>query len=283
MAAKFLGQILLEQGMIDRQQLLDALDVQRKSNPKLGELAQSMGMLDYIQAARINDRQRREDKRFGDIAQEMRLLTAAQVDALLAQQKARRRLIGDILVERGVLSRDQLAQALCEQHGDREDAAQSLALGIAGHRAGRVMAPAIDACARLLPRLLGTHCRFSGLVASADDLEGFEVSARVQVRADRVLWLGLAADRATTTAVAAAFLSMPVSECDAALGEDALGELVNVLVGHLAKDLVSDASDHRVLPPQFGPSAAELLAAGPGALAVVLATGLGPLALLASA
>ncbi|HVI59947.1 MAG TPA: chemotaxis protein CheX [Luteimonas sp.] len=282
MAAKFLGQILLEQGLIDRQQLLDALDAQRSSNPKLGELAQSMGMLDYIQAARINERQRREDKRFGDIAQELRLLTADQVEALLEQQKAKRKLVGDILVERGVLSAAQLADALRAQRGDREQAAQALALGIAQHRAGSLLGPAVETCMRLFPRLLGTHCAFSSLAQSAEALEGYDVSARVRVKAGRPLWVGLAADRSTTARVAGAFLSIPAAECDDALGEDALGEFVNVLVGHIARDVVSDASDHRVLPPQFGPAAGELLAAEPEAMAVVLSTGLGNVVLLGS-
>ena len=48
MAAKFLGQFLLERGLIDRQQLLGSLMAQRKSNPALVELAHAVGMLDYI-------------------------------------------------------------------------------------------------------------------------------------------------------------------------------------------------------------------------------------------
>ena len=39
MAAKFLGQFLLERGTLTPAQLLAALDAQRASNPLLGELA----------------------------------------------------------------------------------------------------------------------------------------------------------------------------------------------------------------------------------------------------
>ena len=84
MAAKFLGQFLLERGTITSPQLLAALDAQRASNPLLGELAVHHGMLSEAQARRINERQRAEDRRFGDIAQDMGLLDGAQLDVLLA-------------------------------------------------------------------------------------------------------------------------------------------------------------------------------------------------------
>lgn len=281
MAAKFLGQFLLEQGLIDRQQLLDALEAQRRSNPVLGELAQSIGMLDYIQAARINERQRREDKRFGDVAQEMGLLTAGQVDVLLEQQKRQRKLFGDILVEHGALSREQLDQALEAQRVDRDEALQSLALGATYHAAGKPMTAAIEVCARLFPRLLKTRCQFSSLVRSSDELAACEVTARIKVRARHPLWVGLAADRKVAVAIASAFMSLPEEECDEALAEDALGELVNVLMGYIVKDAFSEAHDYRVTPPEFGVAATQL-AAEPGALAVTLTTDKGAVVLMVS-
>jgi len=281
MAAKFLGQFLLEQGLIDRQQLLGALEAQRDSSPILGELAQAVGMLDYIQAARINERQRREDKRFGDLAQEMGLLTANQVDTLLEQQKAGRKLFGDVLVERGALTREQLAEALLEQRHRRDDAIKALALGVDGHAAGNLLSCAIDTCNRLLPRLLKTQCQFSALVRSADELDGHGVTARVKVQSPHPLWVGLAADAMVAEKFAGAFLSMPSDECDPALAEDALGELVNVLMGYIAKEMVSDVADYRVMPPEFGTSAEDLLPAN--ALAVVMDSQLGSFALLVAA
>ena len=92
MAAKFLGQFLLERGTLTPAQLLAALDAQRASNPLLGELAIHHGMLDASQARRINERQRAEDRRFGDIALEMGWLSEGQLDVLLAAQKKGRKL-----------------------------------------------------------------------------------------------------------------------------------------------------------------------------------------------
>ena len=133
MAAKFLGQFLLERGTITSAQLLAALDAQRASNPLLGELAMHHGMLDATQARRIHERQRAEDRRFGDIALEMGWLNEVQLDVLLAAQKKGRKLFGQILVDQGVLDAERLEAELTAHRRDLDEANHALALGIAGH------------------------------------------------------------------------------------------------------------------------------------------------------
>ena len=102
------------------------------------------------------------------------------------------------------------------------------------------------------------------------------------MQAQPPLWMGLAADGAVTAALAGAFMSIPSEECDPALAEDALGELVNVLMGYIAKDAYADADDYRVTPPEFGRPAAQL-AAEPNALAVSMNAEMGTLVLMVAA
>lgn len=280
MAAKFLGQFLFEQGLINRQQLLDALDAQRASNPLLGELAQVHGMLDAAQAAYINERQRVEDRRFGDIAQSAGLLTTAQVDALLEQQRLGRKMFGEILVEQGALSPDQLAEALHQHRHDRDDAFKALETGLADHPAGAVMDNAIDTCTRLFPRLLKTQCQFSHLAASTTEIFGHGVVAHVRIHAQRPLLVALACEPPTATRIGSAFLSIPQVECDAALAADALGELVNVLMGYVVKDALPGDSEYRAQPPQFDVPIDVLLANEPKAIAVCMTSQLGSFVML---
>lgn len=279
MAAKFLGQYLLEAGLIDRQQLLDALEAQRASCPRLGELAQASGMLDAAQAERINERQRRQDARFGDIAQDMGLLGAAQVGELLARQQAGRRLFGEILVEQGALTREQLDAALQAQKHERDEAVQSLAASVAAHPLGAVADAAIDTCSKLFPRILRTACQFSQLLDSADGLAGFDTVAHVRIDTDRSLRLGLACNAGTARRLAAAFLSIDRNEVDNALARDALGEMGNVLMGYVIKDILPDDGEYRAWPPDFSVPA-DALARGEGAMAVVMTTEHGPVALI---
>lgn len=282
MAAQFFGQFLLEQGLIHRDQLLAALEIQRDSNPILGELAQARGMLDAAQAQTINDLQRREDKRFGDIAQALGLLSAAQVDELLAQQQAQRKLFGEILVEQGMLDRAQVEQALQAQLAERDDAVHALDLGVAGHPLGDVLGSAISNCNKLFPRILKTRCQFSSLVQSPADLAHCAVTGHVRVDAQPPLLIGLACDPATMANIASAFMLIRPADCDAELAQDALGELINVLMGYVVKDTLAEDARYRASPPDFGTGVDALLARREHPLAVSMISELGPFVLLVS-
>lgn len=249
MAAKFFGQFLLEKGVITSAQLLRALDVQRASNPALGELACERGMLTADQAQLINERQRSEDKRFGDIAQAMGLLTADEVGVLLDEQKSRRKLFGEILVEEGMLGRDQLEAELREHAGERDDAMRALDTMLAGHPLGRRVGNSISTCNKLFPRILRTQCQFSTIITGAPP--ACDVSAIVRVHADRPLVIGVACDAATMMNIATAFLSIPPEACDDELARDAVGELVNVLMGYVVRDCLPEDANYSAEPPDF--------------------------------
>ncbi|GHA70304.1 chemotaxis protein CheX [Cognatilysobacter bugurensis] len=279
MAAKFFGQFLLEQGLIDGAQLLEALEVQRASNPLLGELAQARGWLTAAQAARINERQRAEDKRFGDIAEEMGLLDGHQLSQLLDEQKARRKLFGEILVDRNMLTREQVESALKAQQNDRDDALKSLELGMAGHPLADIASAALATCGRLFPRLLKQQAQFSRLVDAGEAAPPTGVVASVHIAAQRSFTLALGCDAATATGIACGFLGITADECDDALAQDALGELVNVLMGYVVKDVLPDDMAYRPSPPSFSDNVEPLLDGAPS-LALVLTSQLGPAVLV---
>ncbi|GAB1595728.1 chemotaxis protein CheX [Lysobacter claricitrinus] len=250
MAAKFFGQFLLEKGVIDAAQLLRALEIQRVSNPALGELACERGMITADQAIAINERQRREDKRFGDLAQAMGLLTADEVGVLLDEQKSRRKLFGEILVEEGFVSRESLDEELRAHAGERDEAVRSLDTMLASHQLGRRIGNSIATCNKLFPRLLRTQCQFSS-VADPKNPPATDAMALVRVSAERPLAIGVACDHATMHAIAQAFLSIPPEACDEELALDALGELVNVLMGYVVKDSLPEDATYRASPPDF--------------------------------
>ncbi|WP_133478638.1 chemotaxis protein CheX [Cognatilysobacter segetis] len=250
MAAKFFGQFLLEKGVIDASQLLRALEIQRMSNPALGELACDKGMLSADQAQAINERQRREDRRFGDIAQSMGLLTSDEVGQLLDEQKSRRKLFGEILIEEGFVDRAGLDEELRLHSADRDEAARSLDAVVATHQLGRRVGNSIATCNKLFPRLLRTQCQFSS-VADPASPPPVDALAIVRVAADRPLAIGMACDTATMHAMAQAFLSIPAEACDDELARDALGELVNMLMGYVVKDSLPEDASYRASPPDF--------------------------------
>lgn len=280
MAAKFLGQFLLERGVIDAPQLLAAIDAQRASNPLLGELAVRQGMLDDAQARRIHQRQRVEDRRFGDIALEMGVLDQAQLAELVDTQKAGRRLLGQVLLEQGAIDAARLEAELALHRADLEQARHALDQELAHHPVGPLANSAIGVCARLFPRMLGSQCLPAEALAP-EDLDGWPCVAHVRVEGDHPLGIGLAADPDAARALACALLGIEPASCDASLAEDALGEMVNVLMGYVVRDMMpDDDASYRALPPDNSVAAAALVADRQRSLAIGMGSQLGAFVLL---
>lgn len=280
MAAKFLGQFLLERGVITAPQLLAAIEAQRASNPLLGELAVRKGWLDAAQARRIQQRQRVEDRRFGDIALEMGALDQDRLDALLEAQKAGRKMLGQILVEQGVLDARRLEAEIALHRADQERARHALEAVVAEHPVGDLAGHAIDLCARMFPRMLGSQC-LPAEVLAPDELDAWPCVAHVRIEGARPFGIGLATDLAGARALACALLGITADLCDDALALDALGEMVNVLMGYLVRDVMADDDiAYRALPPDMSVSAATLAADRTRSLAIGMGSQLGAFVLL---
>lgn len=112
MAVKFFGQYLVEQNLVSRERLLEAIELQDKKNLKLGEMALSMGYLTEKDIERAHNAQMSKDMKLGDLLVDMEILTSAQLDDVITRQKNTHLYIGEALVQIGALSPDQLLQHL---------------------------------------------------------------------------------------------------------------------------------------------------------------------------
>jgi CheY-specific phosphatase CheX len=112
MSVKFFGQFLLERGKIIREELLDALELQKQSNAKLGTIALDAGYLTAKQIEEVVQRQQQTDKMFGEIALDMKYLNAKQLQDLMEIQKNEKMSLGESLVKKGYLSLTDLEQEL---------------------------------------------------------------------------------------------------------------------------------------------------------------------------
>jgi hypothetical protein len=111
------GEYLLEQGLVQEQDLVTALDEQHKNKLPLGQMAVQKGFIDAKSLFKVLTEQRkktREANDFGSIALEMGFLNQDQVDELVGSQNTTNDLLGSILVAGGVLPREKLVQALRE-------------------------------------------------------------------------------------------------------------------------------------------------------------------------
>ncbi len=98
-------------------------------------------------------------------------------------------------------------------------------------------------------------------IADAATLEACEVTAHVCIEAgSQSMLIGIGCGRATMQAIACSLLSIAPEQCDDELAVDALGGLVNVLMGYVVRDTLADDASYRAHPPSTALSAADLAA-----------------------
>ena len=87
MFTQFFGNYLFNEKLVTKQQLIEALEMQKFARAKLGVLAINAGYMTAAQVDEVHAEQQRMDKRFGDIAVEKGYMTESQVETLLSNQK----------------------------------------------------------------------------------------------------------------------------------------------------------------------------------------------------
>ena len=112
MVSYLLGNYLVEEGFMTREQFLHVISEQEKIRVKLGLIAVSEGMLTLDQADAINRKQQVQDKRFGDIAIEKGYLTESQVASLLKMQGNEYLTFAQTLVDEGIITMDKIQLVL---------------------------------------------------------------------------------------------------------------------------------------------------------------------------
>ncbi len=112
MFTQFFGNYLLNEGLVTKEQLSEALELQKTTRLKLGVLAINAGYLTAAQVEEIHIAQQRVDKRFGDIAVSLGYLTEEKVNELLGGQKMGHLLLGQALVDKNYMTNAQFESAL---------------------------------------------------------------------------------------------------------------------------------------------------------------------------
>lgn len=248
MNTKFFGQFLLEKGIINRDQLLEALDEQRRSSPLLGDLAVEEGLIDQRQAEKINQEQRRQDKRFGDIAVSMGLLNDAQVEQLLAIQKSKRKYFGEILVSLGHLNNEDVEKYLAIHKAESVDLLVQIDRNFNETGLPEQAKVVREVFARFYHRMLKILVSIEGVGGECKSKAGHLVwSQSIKGEQEYCLALSMPAEHACF--VASGFLGMEINEINE-LSIDAVCEFLNTFMGHIYSKLGLEG-DISILPPVF--------------------------------
>ena len=97
MAVKFFGQYLVEKGIVTRDALVQAIELQENRNLKLGEMTVAMGCCSQADIDRAHQHQLTKDMKLGDLLVELGILTLNQLKDVLVRQKNSHLYIGEAL------------------------------------------------------------------------------------------------------------------------------------------------------------------------------------------
>lgn len=261
MISYLLGNYLVEEGFMTKEQLVHVISEQEKIRVKLGLIAVSEGMLTLDQADAINRLQQVMDKRFGDIAVEKGYLTESQVSSLLKMQGNEFLTFAQTLVDEGIVSMDKIQLVLRSyqvengltnteleaiKSGDI-DKIIPLFLPQGAEEYQEIVAVALKTIVRCIDR----HAYpFSGMLSNATDLE-MPVSQELVGGAE---WKVCFADgEGGLCSLASKFAKEEYTMVNEDV-QDAVGELLNCISGLFATAQSNKGITLELMPPMLGES-----------------------------
>lgn len=250
MSVKFFGQYLLERGVVTREQLLSALELQDTRNLRLGDYAVRRGYLTEAQSEQINRAQLTEDKRFGEIAIEKGILDEDKLGELLTLQQNDYLMLGEALLEVGPLDRGHLERELKHFKEDQEKYLTDEVIFPPGIREPSLLSIPIDLTAKMLLRIAAVTSKIGEGERSERPPVDRLISVSVQFSGDveAIYLLSLSEDIARKVALPM-LGEDPGDDREAVV--DSVRELCNVICGNSAAKLAQVGKRVEIGPPQM--------------------------------
>ncbi len=247
MSNKFLGQFLLEKGIITPAQLLKALELQKEFNPSLGQLAINQGYIDNDAANKINLEQQRTDQRFGDLAISLGYMTLTQVDELFSVQQSTRKFFGEILVEQGFINQAMLEDQLKEHQALKQQAELSLDNAISNHPHHALITNTLETFVKSFTRIPKIPTQVSNVITQIPALTNDQYIISQQANLPQTFKIGVIAPSELMKTLGTSFLGFDTSSNEA-LYIDAVSELLNIILGNVL--VINGEQQTELSPPQ---------------------------------
>jgi CheY-specific phosphatase CheX len=234
MAVKFFGQFLVEKGIVSRESLLAAIDLQEQKNLKLGEMVMSMGYTTQADIDRAHNAQLSKDMKLGDLLVEMGILTPDKLNEVIEHQKSTHLYIGEALVLVGALTGQQLQQHLDEFKIDQAPYVSERIELPAGVPNSQIWEMIADLTYKMITRVLDIQFR-PGKSNLATKLDANFMMAAIDLSGDVDARYLLSVSGELQKRIARAILREDSVEIEPAeVLEDSVMEFVNVVCGNVA-------------------------------------------------
>lgn len=257
MAVKFFGQFLVEKGAVTRSALLQAIDLQERTNLKFGEMVTEMGLMSTVEVAKVHQAQRREDLHFGDMAVKMGFLTEDLVQQVLTRQRNNHLYIGEALVKVGAITQDKLDKYLEDFKQDQRDYIAEKIEIPAGVPHKPIWEMAADLTYKMLTRVAGLSFR-TGSCKVIDKVPGRPIIAEMGFSGSVSARYLLSVSENARKLVARAILdeesvdNEPIEVLD-----DSVKEFINIICGNIAAKAAQLGHNIDITPPEMRQDSAD--------------------------
>jgi CheY-specific phosphatase CheX len=249
MAVKFFGQFLVEQNLVSRESLLQAIDLQEQKNLKFGEMALSLGYVTKEDIERAHNAQMTKDLKLGDLLVEMGIMTQSQMEDVITRQKNSHLYIGEALVQVGALTTEQLQKHLVAFKMDQSKFTSDRIELPAGIPESGLWEMSVDMTYKMITRVLGLPFRpgkgeIVTTVSTSHMLAAMDFSGDVEAR--YIISVSLS----TQKEIAKAILREASVDCEPIdVLEDTVMEFVNVVCGNIAAKASQAGKVLNINPP----------------------------------
>ena len=249
MGSMFFGQFLLSKGAINREALIEAIELQRKTNLSLVELAVRDGCLEPQRAEDILTRYRTTDAGLEELCLEYGQIDREKLDELRRNQQSDWVRIGVALVASGHLTRDQVVEHLAAFHEVQHEANQQLEADFRACNDPETVRTVVELAVFHLKRFTNGPVKLQNLTEDRGVLSSGRRRYAQKLLGDRELCIALDLPLQVATVAARGFIGIPVED-DSEVAIDAVCECVNIIGGHACTRL--EASGFRLRPePPF--------------------------------
>jgi CheY-specific phosphatase CheX len=248
MGAMFFGQYLLSKGIISRAALIDAIELQRRSNLSLTELAVRKGFLSQRQHEAIQARYRTSDVDLETLCLESGLINREQLDELIGIQRSDWIRIGAALVGGKHLTLEQVEAHLADFRENQREADLRLEADFHACPDPETARTVVELTLFHLGRMTGNPVKLRSLSTDSGQLADGRRRYAQKLVGDRQLHVVLDLPPSIASAVAEGLVGMRFDDgSEAAI--DAVCEFVNIIGGNTCTRLETPGCALRPEPP----------------------------------
>lgn len=267
MFSQFFGHYLLNQGLLTREQLSDALEYQHSVHVKFGVIAVDEGLLTPVQVEKVHEMQKQVDKRFGEIAIDLGFLTNEQVEKMLSVQKQNHLLLAQALVDKGYMSIEQFSNALNDykhQFSLSDDKFEAIKRGDIDELVGNILkvedtnkaekyGKYLSLFAKNMIRFIDDQVYFE--VASSQELSNGNWLVHQEIVGEAPLFTAISASENVFLHIASVYAEEELTEVDE-LAQASVSEFLNLHNGIYLVNMSNDGIELNMNPQEVNQQAA---------------------------